>query len=185
MVGVINPANGTSIDEQRQAAISAPYQLLPGEAWPAEGGAIGSEVDVASPSPSTRAVESLNQPLSRGAIAGIFTGAIILVVIGAALFYFIGRSKASKDVMEHTSVEASSNEGPRSLASVVNTIPQSFTTNLPNELWSPVSPVSTGRYLSLSEETSHLPAGHPAFGICSQMMMYELEGDTSIEKRSS
>jgi hypothetical protein len=41
MVGVINPADGQSIDTQKSAAINADYQLVPGQSWPAEGSSPG------------------------------------------------------------------------------------------------------------------------------------------------
>src|ERR1700722_6774591 len=36
MVGTINPGKGESIIKQKQAAANAPFQLLPGQDWPAE-----------------------------------------------------------------------------------------------------------------------------------------------------
>jgi hypothetical protein len=179
MVGVINPANGTSIDRQKQAAISAPFQLLPGEAWPAEGVNIGSETVPASALPSTSPAAELKHHLSGGAIAGIVIAVTILVGIAGALFYFFGRLRSQKEVTKYATVESNSNETPRIIGPVVDTIPQSSTPNPQdrNELWSPISSVSLSRYMRLSKKPPlSPPAGHPAFSPFVQSTTYELEG---------
>jgi hypothetical protein len=179
MVGVINPANGTSIDIQKQAAISAPFQLVPGEAWPAEGTTIGSETVPASASPSMSPAK-VKHHLSGGAIAGIAIALIIFVGTAAALFYFIGRWRARKEVTRYINVESRSNAIPRTISPPINTVPQrSAPSPQPiSELWSPISPVSMDRYLPLSEKTPlSPPARHPAFGPFSeQSTTYELDG---------
>lgn len=67
MVGVINPANETSYSVQHQAAINALYQLLPRQAWPAEGSQTKSKTTTRKFPPA--------------AIAGIVGSIIILIII--------------------------------------------------------------------------------------------------------
>jgi hypothetical protein len=106
MVGVINPNELVSLDKQKEAAIKAPFQLAPGEAWPAEG-AIGAASASAS-GLSQPTATSLNgattntthHSLSGGAIAGIVIGGIAVLAVAAALFYFMGRSKTYKDMFK-------------------------------------------------------------------------------------
>jgi hypothetical protein len=116
MVGVINPNELVSLEKQKQAAIKAPFQLAPGEPWPAEGVKPGAE---------TASVTGLNQPtttalngntghsdhhsLSGGAIAGIVIGGVVVLALAAALFYFIGRSKTYKDMWKGHKSETAGN----------------------------------------------------------------------------
>jgi hypothetical protein len=79
MVGVINPANGTSIDAQSEAARSAPYQLSPGQGWPAEGQVSGST--------------QTGRPLSDGAIAGMVVAAVVALLGMAFLSVAVGRRR--------------------------------------------------------------------------------------------
>lgn len=106
MVGVINPLESQSIDKQIAAAKNAAYQLAPGEALPVEGASpTSSATPSASPtssatpyaSPSAAAHKST---LGGGAIAGIAIGGLVLLLMSAALFYFIGRSKTYKDMFK-------------------------------------------------------------------------------------
>lgn len=104
MVGVINPNEMVSLDKQKEAAIKAPFQLAPGEAYPAEG-ATGSETASASGSQPTAtngatANTAHHSSLSGGAIAGIVIGGLAVLAIAAALFYFMGRSKTYKDMFK-------------------------------------------------------------------------------------
>jgi hypothetical protein len=67
MVGMINPADGQSIDTQKSAAINADYQLVPGQSWPAEGSSSKSQ-STSSSVPSTKSKDE--KKLSGGAICG-------------------------------------------------------------------------------------------------------------------
>jgi hypothetical protein len=97
MVGVINPNSSVSLENQHQAAIAAPYQLAPGQPFPAE----GSGTPTAEPSPSAGSSNrgSNGSHLSSGAIAGIVIGGVVVLLLAAALFYFVGRSKTYRDIL--------------------------------------------------------------------------------------
>jgi hypothetical protein len=106
MVGVINPNATTSLQEQRNLALNASFQLNPGEPWPAEAtssappgytttatqtastltSAPGSTTS-ASPTP----VPSSHHSLSTGAIAGIAIGGAALLVAAGVLIWYCGR----------------------------------------------------------------------------------------------
>lgn len=89
MVGVINPAEGQSIETQKSAAINADYQLLPGQTWPAEGSSPGSQPSSTS-SPSKT---SKSQKVSSGAIAGIVIGILLATFLTAALVFVVRRAR--------------------------------------------------------------------------------------------
>jgi hypothetical protein len=76
MVGVINGAVNQNVGKQINVAISAPFQLNPGQSLPA------------SASPGSN--------LSGGAIAGIVIGALFVLALAVGLFYFVSRSLAQK-----------------------------------------------------------------------------------------
>jgi hypothetical protein len=95
MVGVINPNSSVSLQSQYEAAVTAPYQLAPGQPFPAEGG--GSPTS--APSSSATASPNSSSHLSGGAIAGIVIGGIVVLLLAAALFYFVGRSKTYRDIL--------------------------------------------------------------------------------------
>jgi hypothetical protein len=186
MVGVINPTKDTSLEKQRQAAISAPFQLLPGQPWPAEGNTLGSGSESASmPSsllPSGNSTVKHSHRISGGAIAGIVIGVMAALII-AGLLYFIARSKPRPTT-----------KGP--------TAPQMPFSGGNVEVWSPVTLDGTpqGESLILSPVTQlppvdtigynlpmmnfyekpplSPPIGHPAFGPNStQSTTIELPGD--------
>jgi hypothetical protein len=105
MVGVINPNEAQVLSKQKAAAIAAPFQLAPDQAWPAEGSTPGAETASASgfSSPTTTSSSSAHSTssehhLSGGAIAGIVIAGVAVLALAAALFYFIGRSKTYKDM---------------------------------------------------------------------------------------
>jgi hypothetical protein len=104
MVGVINPNEAQLLSKQQEAAIAAPFQLAPDQAWPAEGSTPGAETASASgfSSPTTTANSTSStvhhSTLSGGAIAGIVIAGVAVLGLAAALFYFIGRSKTYKDM---------------------------------------------------------------------------------------
>jgi hypothetical protein len=89
-------------------ALTATYMLQPGEPFPAEASSSSSASSSTSTSSSTSstiitsttavaatatAAASSHSTLSSGAIAGIVVGAAAVLSLGAALFFYIGRSK--------------------------------------------------------------------------------------------
>ena len=94
MVGVINPADGQSIDTQQDAAANAEYQLVPGQSPPAAGSS--SESHSASSSvPSAKSKDE--KRLSGGAIAGIIIGMLLLaVLVAAGLVFALRRARQRK-----------------------------------------------------------------------------------------
>lgn len=86
MVGVINPNSSNTVQRQFSAALTAPYQLSPGQSWP-PGTQFGSS-----------GIKGSNSKLAPGAIAGIVIGGLFFVVI-AALSYFVGRSRTYHQIM--------------------------------------------------------------------------------------
>jgi hypothetical protein len=134
MVGVVNPAEGQSIDTQKSAAINADYQLVPGQPWPAEGSSPSSQPNSTS-SPSKN---SKSQKVSGGAIAGIVIGVLLATVLTAALVFFLRRArqrnapKQPEDAISLTDAEE-------------QTVPVSMefepaTPRVQNNLVSPISP---------------------------------------------
>jgi hypothetical protein len=176
MVGVINPTHGSSIEKQQQAAINATLQLLPGEPWPAEGSVPGSETAVISLSSSPAASVKDPHQLSDGAIAGIAIGALFLILLAAALFFFLGRSKTYKDIIHRQSVGnvTHSADNIRSQCpetrDTVTSHYLSPTTTQGHGPWSPVREIQHQRpqmneFQGLSLDEKPLPPpGHPIFG---------------------
>jgi len=115
MVGVINPNELVSLQKQKDAAISAPYELAPGQPWPAEGASVGAETATVSgySQPTSTSANGQNQgshhSLSGGAIAGIVIGGVVVLALAAALFYFVGSNKTYKDVLK---ANRSDGQGP-------------------------------------------------------------------------
>ena len=151
MVGVINPNSSVSLENQYQAAIAAPYQLAPGQSFPAEGG--GPTTNTSTSAQSSTAASSNGSPsnshLSGGAIAGIAVGAIAVLLLAAALFYFVGRSKTYHDLLGHKA--SSTQEGQCSQTSDMGP-------------WSPagpMSPASPNARFSAVTAYSHLQAPPP------------------------
>ncbi|PSK57895.1 hypothetical protein B9Z65_9097 [Elsinoe australis] len=106
MVGAINPNTPSQVSEQQNLARSAKYMLQPGEPFPAEASSsissIAATATVTAPATSTPTTSSSaptptpthHSSLSKGAIAGIAIGALALLALLGALFYFIGRSRS-------------------------------------------------------------------------------------------
>ena len=71
--------SSNTVQRQFSAALTAPYQLSPGQSWPS-------------------GIKGSNSKLAPGAIAGIVIGGLLFVVI-AALCYFVGRSRTYHQIM--------------------------------------------------------------------------------------
>jgi hypothetical protein len=103
MVGVINPNETQTLDAQIQSAKDADFMLAPGEDIPTEASSTlsGTTTPTSTPSASsTPAHSGGSSKLSGGAIAGIVVGAVAFLAICAALFFFVGRTKSLKEVLE-------------------------------------------------------------------------------------
>ncbi|KAF2734022.1 hypothetical protein EJ04DRAFT_564591 [Polyplosphaeria fusca] len=103
MVGAINPNSSQTLAFQKQKAKEAKFMVAPGEPLPAEGSAslsapAGIATSTSAPPPVSSQPHGVH--LSGGAIAGIVVGAIAFLVICAALFFFVGRTKSLKEVMK-------------------------------------------------------------------------------------
>jgi hypothetical protein len=102
MVGVINPNDTQTLAIQKEAAKNSPFMVKPGEPIPAEGSsslsATGSTAPTSSPT-SSSTPSSHGVHLGAGAIAGIVVGAVAFLVLAAALFFYIGRTKSLKEMM--------------------------------------------------------------------------------------
>ncbi|PVH96339.1 hypothetical protein DM02DRAFT_731289 [Periconia macrospinosa] len=133
MVAVINPVrlsfhnflfhkmnSTTSLEKQKQLAKDSSYMLQPGEPFPPESPSSSSSSSTASatsssssrPSSSETAAAAVSQSpkssptLSKGAIAGIAVAAASILILAAALFFFIGHSRTLKDQIKRTSTAA-------------------------------------------------------------------------------
>jgi hypothetical protein len=101
MVGVINPNEEQTLAAQILSARNSDYQLSPGEKIPSEGGSSTSAVSSPTAAPTHPPASShSSHKLSAGAIAGIVVGAVVAIAICAALFFYVGRTKSLKDVIE-------------------------------------------------------------------------------------
>jgi len=103
MVGVINPNATHTLEKQIQSAKDAEFMLAPGDDIPTEASSTlsGTTTSTSSPSASNTAAGSGgSSKLSGGAIAGIVVGAVAFLAICAALFFFVGRTKSLKEVLE-------------------------------------------------------------------------------------
>ena len=78
--------SSNTVQRQFSAALTAPYQLSPGQSWP-PGTQFGSS-----------GIKGSNSKLAPGAIAGIVIGGLLFVII-AALCYFVGRSRTYHQIM--------------------------------------------------------------------------------------
>ena len=108
MVGVINPNDTQTLDKQIESARDATFQVKPGDPIPAE--ASSSLVGPATPTQSTSSSNSSHgHTLSGGAIAGIVVGGIAFLVMCAALFFYVGRTKSLKEVIKHKEATTSPN----------------------------------------------------------------------------
>lgn len=101
MVGVINPNDTQTLDKQIIAAKEAGFQVKPGDPIPAEGTASLHSSATSSPTGPPPSNGSHGHSLSGGAIAGIVVGGIAFLIMCAALFFYVGRTKSLKEVIKH------------------------------------------------------------------------------------
>ncbi|KAF2129036.1 hypothetical protein P153DRAFT_30543 [Dothidotthia symphoricarpi CBS 119687] len=106
MVGVINPNSTQTLTAQKVYAQKADWKLIPGDPIPSEGQSTlaiptstptATATAAATPTPSPAAHA---HGLSSGAIAGIVVGAVALLAICAALFFYVGRAKSLKETIK-------------------------------------------------------------------------------------
>lgn len=102
MVGAINPNSTQTLAYQKTQAKQAKFMVVPGDPLPAEGSASLSAPAGAATStpPPSSSNQSHGVHLSGGAIAGIVVGAVAFLIICAALFFFVGRTKSLKEVLK-------------------------------------------------------------------------------------
>ncbi|KAL2352135.1 hypothetical protein BJ546DRAFT_1080133 [Cryomyces antarcticus] len=135
MVGVINPNASVSLAKQRALAMQAAYMLQPGESFPAEASSSIASLAKATtfstattPTYTEEATTSAAVPksansqpspkgLSAGAIAGIASGGAAVLLLGAVLFFLLGRTKTPKEVIHNNQGGANRLSGPDMLHS--------------------------------------------------------------------
>lgn len=106
-----NPNPTVSLNKQRKAALSGPYQLAPGEAFSAEGSAsTTASTPKSSPTLASPSLDSAGGfkgiSLSGGAVVGIVIGITFVSLFTALLFYSLGRRKRRQTVRsEEASVQ--------------------------------------------------------------------------------
>ncbi|KAF2471382.1 uncharacterized protein BDR25DRAFT_334001 [Lindgomyces ingoldianus] len=104
MVGVINPNATQTLDDQIESAKEAKFMVAPGQPLPGEASSslsVPSSTSTSSPTSTPVPTHSSHHSnLSGGAIAGIAVGAAAFLVICAALFFYIGRTKSLKEVLD-------------------------------------------------------------------------------------
>lgn len=101
MVGAINPNSTQTLDGQVEAAKAADFQLVLGETVPNEATSTLRNGPTGAPAKDSGSSDGGGGVhLSSGAIAGIVVGAVAFLVICAALFFFVGRSKSLKEVIK-------------------------------------------------------------------------------------
>ncbi|KAF2180196.1 hypothetical protein K469DRAFT_730212 [Zopfia rhizophila CBS 207.26] len=109
MIGAINPNEEQTLEKQAQAAREATLQLAPGQEIPPEAtGALSKPGSTPTSAPNNSPSQGAggnggnggHHGLSGGAIAGIVVGGVAFVAICAALFFFVGRTKSLKEVLD-------------------------------------------------------------------------------------
>ncbi|EOA88362.1 uncharacterized protein SETTUDRAFT_107372 [Exserohilum turcica Et28A] len=101
MVGAINPNSTQTLASQVHSAAMADFQVAPGEPIPAEASSTLSAAPTSTGTPPANSGGKGNSHvLSAGAIAGIVVGGVAFLVICAALFFFVGRSKSLKETLK-------------------------------------------------------------------------------------
>jgi hypothetical protein len=188
MVAAINPAKGTSIKEQEDAARNAAFQLSPGQPWPAEGTTPSSQSTTALLS-----AQAEGHGMKDGTIAGIAVGIILIVFLIGGLVYYMWRWRRRKGTKTAT-LEPEEDPIPQSIP--VRPLRPSaaslWSPNTPNTSQlanspPPISPLT--EYVNTAYSPSSYydkPVGHPAFRhpafgrMPGQPTTLELEGDEPI-----
>lgn len=100
MVGVINPNSTQTLDAQIKAIEKSTFQVAPGEEIPKEGTSslTNTHGPTAAAAPGNTSSQG-HHSLGAGAIAGIVVGAVAFLVICAALFFYVGRAKSLKEMI--------------------------------------------------------------------------------------
>lgn len=116
MVGVINPNDTFTLAKQITAAAKADFMVAPGDKIPSEASSTLSVPSSMATSTPTGASSSSNEnhghKLGAGAIAGIVVGAVAFLVICAALFFYVGRTKSLKEVIKRQDATVKTNQPP-------------------------------------------------------------------------
>lgn len=197
-------------------AIRATLQLSPGESWPAEGmqpGSVNETTSTTRTSSTTTQIAAQNSTassvpsvhthkLSGGVIAGISLGVASVVLLCAALCYFVGRSQTYHSMIKHQQEsEAASLQQSKSPTTAWS--PLSLSPNVPGSYGAPFSggPLSSSPQLApatfvgynrqtgapefvtetIDEKAVWSRLGHPAFGRNSrQSTTYELPGESPV-----
>lgn len=204
------------MDKQVVSAMGATLQLSPGEPWPAEGIQPGSVNETATgttasstPSSITTSTPSpgpiAHHKLSSGAIAGITIGAASVVLLCAALFYFVGRSNTYHSIVKHQKGSDRSIPQQRKsptttwspLSLSPNNPPGTFDAHYSGQTLSQSPPLPRGMFVGFNRQTgapefvteAPIPSekaiesrlSHPAFGRNSrQSTTYELPGEAPV-----
>jgi len=176
MVGVVNPANGTSIRIQIAAAQNATLMLGPGQSWPAEGTRPGS-VTYTPPVVTPSSKPNPDKTLSGKALAGIAIATIVVILLCVAVYFFILRSNNMHQIREQSEVTELQADDiipepeQRNLHFNTPAAPSGDLTE--HILMSPLSEAPTH-----FDEKSFEVGGHPAFrSFSNQGTTYELAGD--------
>ncbi|CAI6329908.1 unnamed protein product [Periconia digitata] len=108
MVGVINPNSTQTLDAQIKAVKDSSFQVAPGEEIPKEATSTLTNTHGATGTPDPVNINSnSHHGLSGGVIAGIVVGAVAFLVLCAALFFYVGRAKSLKEMMNKRETTAS------------------------------------------------------------------------------
>lgn len=111
MVGVINPNDTQTLDDQIESAKKADFMVAPGGTIPSEGSATLHLPDATTSPTAAPANDHHGHKLSGGAIAGIVVGAVAFLIVSAALFFYIGRAKSLKDILKRNDATVKSTPG--------------------------------------------------------------------------
>jgi hypothetical protein len=156
MVGVINPNDTQTLDRQIEYAKEAEFMVAPGEDLPTEASSTLSHATSAptGATSSTPAPSGGSSKLSGGAIAGIVVGAVAFLAICAALFFFVGRTKSLKEVLERKDATVNKNT-PGGEAGPNMTNPMSPGFAPANSPYSPHQSMQPSEYANLPNYSQH------------------------------
>ncbi|KAF1961158.1 hypothetical protein CC80DRAFT_231264 [Byssothecium circinans] len=101
MVGVINPNTTQTLDAQIRAAGKSSFSVKPGDPIPQEASSsLPNAPSATSTGTSSNSTPNTHHGLSGGVIAGIVVGAVAFLVLCAALFFYVGRTKSLKEMIK-------------------------------------------------------------------------------------